>query len=253
MSRSDSRSHRLAVIIMAAGKGTRMNNPDIAKVMHLINDTPMVEYVVDLGMGLGAERIVVVVGWQKDSVIRHLRHTGKPVRCVEQTPQLGTGHAVMQAEKELRGFRGDVLVLSGDVPMLSFQTVSTLLQHHRATAAVATVLTAIVSDPSGYGRILRNTEGGVVGIVEHKDATVEERAVQEINSGVYVFQSSALFEGLKHITPSNAQQEYYLTDVFGYLWRNRMPVSAVAVSDSREVMGINTVAQLEEIRWFMSS
>lgn len=253
MSHSNRNSGDLAVIIMAAGKGTRMNNPEQAKVMYTINGKPMVEHVVDLAASLRASRIIVIVGWQKDSVIRHLSGTGKPVTCVEQSPQLGTGHAIMQAERELHDFTGDVLVLSGDVPMLSLRSSSALLAHHHATGATATVLTAILNDPTGYGRILRNADGTVRGIVEHKDATDEERSVREINSGIYVFKAPALFEGLRHITPSNVQKEYYLTDVFGYFWRNNLPVSALAASEPREVMGINTPDQLEEVRELMGS
>lgn len=239
----------LAVVIMAAGKGTRMNNPSMAKVMYAIDGKPMVEHVVDLAYTVGAERVVTVVGWQKDTVIDHLRATGKQVDCVEQNPQLGTGHAVMQAEMPLQGFAGDVLVLSGDVPLLTVRTVERLLEHHRASPTAATVLTAVLDDATGYGRILRDpATGDVTGIVEHKDATEEQRAVREINSGIYVFDRQRLFDGLAQITPDNAQKEYYLTDVFRYFWRNRLPVRAVAADDPVEIQGINTVAQLEEAR-----
>lgn len=239
----------LAVVIMAAGKGTRMNNPGMAKVMYTIADKPMVEHVVDLAYALHAERVVAIVGWQKDSVIDHLGGTGKKVDCVEQSPQLGTGHAVMQAEKPLQGFTGDVLVLSGDVPLLTMKTVQRLLDHHRSSPAAATVLTAVLADATGYGRILRaNGTGDVTGIVEHKDATEEQRAIREINSGIYVFDSAQLFEGLKHITPNNVQKEYYLTDVFQYLWSKKLPVRAIAADDPIEIQGINTVQQLEDAR-----
>jgi UDP-N-acetylglucosamine pyrophosphorylase len=239
----------LAVVIMAAGKGTRMNNPTMAKVMYTIAGKPMVEHVVDLAHALHAERVVAIVGWQKDTVIGHLRGTGKKVDCVEQNPQLGTGHAVMQAEKPLQGFSGDVLVLSGDVPLLTMKTVQRLLDHHRASPAAATVLTAVLPDATGYGRILREGGAGdVTGIVEHKDATEVQRAIREINSGIYVFDSSHLFEGLKHITPNNVQKEYYLTDVFQYLWNKKLPVRAIAADDPIEIQGINTVQHLEDAR-----
>lgn len=244
---------KLAVVIMAAGKGTRMNNPDMAKVMYTINGKPMVEHVVDLALKLGAARVIVVVGWQKDSVINHLRTVfGGRVECVVQEPQLGTGHAVMQTEPLLRDFDGDVLVLSGDVPMLSRETASRLIEVHRTGNARATLLTALLDDPTGYGRILRNPDGSVQGIVEHKDATPDQRAITEINSGIYVFDATLLFESLKHITPTNAQKEYYLTDVFQYFWRRREKVSAVAAAEPREILGINTPAQLEAARNMMS-
>lgn len=238
----------LAVVIMAAGKGTRMKNPDVAKVMYTIDDRPMIDYVVDIALRLGAQRTVVVVGWQKQSVIDHLTRTFSSVVCVEQSPQLGTGHAVMMAEPALEGFDGDVLVLSGDVPLLSYRTTASLIDLHRSTGATATVLTARLGQPTGYGRILRNGSDHVVGIVEEKDATTEQKEINEINSGIYVFDKAALFEGLKHITPENAQKEYYLTDVFQYFWRNHLPVRAVAAKEAGEVRGINTVGQLEEAR-----
>ncbi len=245
---------KLAVVIMAAGKGTRMNNPDMAKVMFSINGKPMVEHVVDLALKLNAERIVVIVGWQKDSVIDHLSKVfGPRVTCVEQNPQLGTGHAVMQAEKSLADFDGDVLVLSGDVPMMSYATSHSLIEFHRSSRAEATVLTAVLDDATGYGRILRNTDGSVLGIVEHKDATDDQREIREINSGIYVFDAKLLFESLKHITPTNAQKEYYLTDVFHYFWLHQFVVSAVVAPNPVEISGINTVAQLDAARDVMKA
>ncbi|HET6273906.1 MAG TPA: NTP transferase domain-containing protein [Bacteroidota bacterium] len=243
----------LAVVIMAAGKGTRMNNPDMAKVMYPINGKPLVEHVVDLALQLKSSRTVVIVGWKRESVIDYLRTTGKPAVCVEQVPQLGTGHAVMQAEKSLADFTGDVLVLSGDVPLLSFATTRSLIEHHRKEGAIATVLTAVLPDATGYGRMIRNPHGDVTGIVEHKDATEEQRQIREINSGIYVFDKLRLFEGLQHITPSNLQQEYYLTDVFEYFWKNDLKVCAIATPDSREIQGINTPQQLEDAREAMAA
>jgi UDP-N-acetylglucosamine pyrophosphorylase len=243
---------RLAVVVMAAGKGTRMNNPSVAKVMYTINDRPLIEWVVDLSARLDSSRTVVVVGWQKETVIAHIAVTHPSVRCVEQNPQLGTGHAVMQTEKELHGYAGDVLVLSGDVPMLTYRTARSLIDNHRASGAAATVLTAVLDDATGYGRIVREQGGGVSGIVEQKDASPEQRAIREINSGIYVFDAVKLFEGLRHITTNNAQHEYYLTDVFRYFWRNKLPVSAVIADDPLEVGGINTPAQLDEARRILS-
>jgi UDP-N-acetylglucosamine pyrophosphorylase len=225
-----------------------MNNPDIAKVMYTIAGRPMVDYVVDLALHLEAARIIAVVGWQKDAVIEYMISHGRPVHCVEQTPQLGTGHAVMQAGSELDGFEGDVLVLSGDVPLLRNTSVRGLVDSHRRSSVAATVLTAVPDDPSGYGRIMRNGTGHVVGIVEHKDATEEQRRVREINTGIYVFDRERLFEGLGQITPHNIQNEYYLTDVFQYFWTHRLPVGAVVAPDPFEVQGINTPVQLESAR-----
>jgi UDP-N-acetylglucosamine pyrophosphorylase len=243
---------RMAVVIMAAGRGTRMNNPDMAKVMYPINGRPMIEYVVHLAAGLRASVIVVVVGWQKDSVVDHLMRLPFRVSCVDQIPQLGTGHAVMQAEQALREFEGDVLILSGDVPLLSQATVAQLLESHRRTGADVTVLTAILDDPTGYGRILRGEDGLMTGIVEQKDATEKELAIQEINSGIYVFDKAKLFEALEHITPENKQNEYYLTDTLRYFWVRHWNVKAMLAKDPIEIQGINTPEQLEEARGIMA-
>lgn len=238
----------LAVVIMAAGKGTRMKNPDMAKVMYVVNGRPMIEHVVDLALQLRSQITVVVVGWRKEPVIAHLESRGKKVTFVEQSPQLGTGHAVMQAEPPLRTFDGDVLVLSGDVPMLTIETVRELLEYHRHHDAAATVLTCVLDDATGYGRVIRDASGNVTAIVEHKDATPDERTINEINSGIYMFDRAKLFEGLRWITPDNVQKEYYLTDVFEYFWRNNFKVCAVAAKRAQEVQGINTVQQLQDIR-----
>jgi UDP-N-acetylglucosamine pyrophosphorylase len=243
----------LGVVILAAGKGKRMKNPDMAKVMHQINDRPMVDYVLDLATTLKSERTILVVGWQKDAVIAHVKTLKGKVDFVHQVEQLGTGHAVLQTREALSGFDGDVLVLSGDVPLLTEKTLKALLGYHRATSAVATILTAELDDPTGYGRIIRNKDESVKKIVEHKEATEKEREIGEINSGIYVFDTVKLFEALEKITPENAQGEYYLTDVFEHFWKKEWKVSAVKALDPQEVMGINDVDQLEEARTIMAS
>ena len=239
-------THPLAIIIMAAGKGKRMKNPEMAKVMYEVGGKPMIGHVVDLALKLLPARTIVVVGWQKESVIEHLRTVAKPVEFVEQKELLGTGHAVMQTEAVLRDFVGDVMILSGDVPLLTESTTAALLGYHRSTEAFATILTAEILDPTGYGRIIRNKDGSVKRIVEEKDAKKKEKDVKEINSGIYVFQKQALFESLKHLEPTNAQNEYYLTDVLDTFWRNKWRVSAVKALDAFEVMGINDVDQLQK-------
>ena len=171
----------LGVIILAAGKGTRMKSPDIAKVMYEINGKPMVDYVVNVAMKLQAERILLVVGWQKQSVIDHISAISSNIEFVEQEQQLGTGHAVLQTDEALKEFDGDLLVLSGDVPLLTEKTAQALIGYHRMSGAMATILTAEVNDPSGYGRIVRNDKGNVQKIVEHKDATNYEAAINEID------------------------------------------------------------------------
>lgn len=239
------KSGKLAVVILAAGKGTRMNNPDMAKVMYELNGKPMIEYVVDLATKLQAQKALIVVGWQRQSVVDHISKAFPSVEFVDQTEQRGTGHAVMQAAEGLKEFAGDVLVLSGDVPLLAEKTVRSLVGYHRTSEASATILTVELPDPTGYGRIIRNNDGTVKKIVEQKDASKKELAVNEVNSGIYVFDKEKLFDALQHISPNNAQKEYYLTDVFEVFWKNDWRVSAVKAIDVLEVMGINDRTQLQ--------
>ena len=246
-------SYRFATVIMAAGMGTRMLNAEKAKIMFEVGGRPMIDHVVDLARSLGSSRIIAVVGYHRETVISHLERIGAPVEFAIQDPQLGTGHAVMQTEQFLRGFEGDVLVLSGDVPLLRKKAIEELVGHHRSQGAVATILTADLDDPKGYGRILRGEDGSVLGIVEEKDATDAQRKVKEINSGIYIFGSSHLYVALAHITTNNVQKEYYLTDVFGYFWRNGLKVAAQKARDFNEIRGVNTVAQLEEAERILRS
>ncbi len=234
-------------VVMAAGKGKRMLNAEIPKVMHKVNGKPMVDHVVDLAINLGSTPVIVIVGFKREMVIDHLEGVyGKAVTFAIQAEQLGTGHAVMQTEELLKGFDGDVLVLSGDVPLLTQKTMQNLVNSHHRTGAAMTVLTADVDDPTGYGRIVRLSDGSVDRIVEHKDASEEEKRVSEINSGIYVFKRKELFDALHHITPENSQHEYYLTDVFGYFVHHGMRVSAVLAKHFDEIRGVNTVDQLKE-------
>jgi UDP-N-acetylglucosamine pyrophosphorylase len=231
---------------MAAGKGTRMRDPSKVKVMYKVLGKPMIHYVVDLAYSLKAERVIVIVGYQKDVVIDYIRTSHPTVEIAVQADQLGTGHAVMQSETALKDFDGEVIVLSGDVPLLTVQTMKRLMEYHFETHAAATILTAHIDDPTGYGRIIRNDDDSVKKIVEEKDATEEERTVKEINSGIYIFHKQNLFESLKHITPHNVQKEYYLTDVFEYFWEHHWRVSALKAPHVDEIRGINTIEQLKQ-------
>lgn len=247
--RPDKKEERgFAAIIMAAGKGTRMKDPNGAKVMYEIHGKPMIRYVVDLAYNLGSSKVVVIVGYQREIVEAYVKQSHPDVECAFQEEQLGTGHAVMQAEKHLEKFSGDVLVLSGDVPLLNEATIEGLLRYRRRTHAVGTILTAKLEDPTGYGRIIRNADHSVKKIVEHKDATPEELELREINSGIYAFNKDKLFDGLKHIKAHNVQNEYYLTDVFEYFWRHHWIVSALMAKHPDEIRGVNTPDQLEEAR-----
>ena len=241
----------LAIIIMAAGKGTRMKS-DLAKVLHKANGRPVIEYVLEKTSALDPEKIVLIVGHQAEKV-KHATQQYQ-VEWVLQRPQLGTGHAVMQAEQSLHSFQGDILILSGDAPLVTIATLGQLIECHRMEDAAATVLTADLRDPSGYGRIIRNGESnGVSKIVEHKDASSEELLVQEINSGVYVFRADVLFDALKKISNNNAQHEYYLTDVFSICFDKGKKVSAYKTANADEIKGINTVEQLREAEKILST
>ena len=230
-----------------------MNNPDMAKVMYEINGKPMVEYVVELAAVVQSARTLVVVGWQKQMVMDYLSEKIPTVEFVEQAQQLGTGHAVLETADVLKDFEGDVLILSGDAPLLTEKTAKALIGYHRTSQAVATILTADFDDPTGYGRIIHNEDGSVKKIVEHKDASKKELGIREINSGIYLFNKQKLFDCLRQLSPNNVQGEYYLTDVFEMFWKNNWRVSAVKAIDTIEVMGINDPTQLEFARSIIAS
>lgn len=238
----------LASVIMAAGKGTRMKDPSKAKVMYPVLGKPMIHYVLDVAYTLHSRRVVVIAGYQREAVISYIKQSHPGAEIAVQAEQLGTGHAIMQTREALKDYDGDVVVLSGDVPLLTAGSMQRLIDHHRQVESVATILTAKYPDPTGYGRIIRNADGSVKKIVEQKDATDEERAVKEINSGIYVFDKEKLFDGLNHITSNNAQKEYYLTDVFEHFWNHQWKVSALAAEHPEEIQGVNTLEQLADVQ-----
>jgi UDP-N-acetylglucosamine diphosphorylase/glucosamine-1-phosphate N-acetyltransferase len=232
---------------MAAGKGTRMKDPSKAKVMYEVLGKPMIHYVLDVAYALKSNRVIVIAGYQRDAVMAYIKRSHPTAEIAVQAEQLGTGHAIMQTREPLKHYDGDVAVLSGDVPLLTVQSMQRLIDHHRQTHAVATILTAEYADPAGYGRIIRNQDGSVKKIVEHKDATEEERQVKEINSGIYVFDREKLFDGLNNIHSNNAQKEYYLTDVFEHFWNHQWTVAALKAEHPEEIQGVNTLDQLREV------
>ncbi len=194
-------------IILAAGQGTRMvsKNP---KVLHEVCGRTLLGHVIHANVDAGIDDIAVIVGFEGDKVKASL---SEGVQTFVQSQQLGTGHAVKQAMPFLEGFDGNVLVLVGDAPLIRPETLQAMIKSHEAGGFAATVLTAIFKDPTGYGRIVKNGEE-LIKIVEHKDATPEERSICEINSGMFCFDAAALRSVLAAITPNNAQGEYYLTD-----------------------------------------
>jgi UDP-N-acetylglucosamine pyrophosphorylase len=242
----------LAVVILAAGKGTRMNNPNKAKVMFELSGEPMIDYVVRQATSLQPSKIIAVVGFQKESVMEHLNaafqdlYTHNVLMYAYQDQQLGTGHAVMQAESTLQGFSGNILILSGDVPLLRAQTLRAFAQFHEASNGAVSVLSVEQRNPTGYGRIVRLANGDFERIVEQKDASEQERSISEINSGIYLVNAASLFAALKQVSNGNAQGEYYLTDIVGILRSRGEGVAAWKSAAFEEVQGVNTIEQLED-------
>lgn len=222
-------------IVLAAGKGTRMYS-DMPKVLHPILEKPMIDYVLDRLVEMKIDEIIVVVGSGSEHVKKHIKHE---VTYVEQKEQLGTGHAVLQAKHHLFGKEGVTMVICGDTPLFKTETLKQALKAHRNALAQATVLSTILDNPFGYGRIVRNQNDEFVKIVEQKDATVKEGLIKEINSGTYFFDNEVLFDSLKHLTSNNSQNEYYLTDVLEIIRQNKKTVIAHTLSDSDETIGVN--------------
>ncbi|CAI2717862.1 sugar phosphate nucleotidyltransferase [Nitrospina watsonii] len=231
----------LAVIILAAGQGKRMQS-DLPKVLHPLAGRPLLVHVLDGVQALAPERILIVVGYQADRVRPVC--AGYPVEFVEQTEQLGTGHAVMQAEAALQDFTGDVLILCGDMPLIRPETLRPLLLSHRASQAPCTLLSLKSNEKKDFGRVIRQADGSVGRIVENKDASPEEKTVDEYNSGVYCFEKSILFKALKGIGHRNAQQEYYLTDTVSRITEGGQAIQAIQTGDASEIFGINSIEDL---------
>lgn len=235
--------NNLYVIILAAGKGTRMKS-SLQKALHKICGRPMLQYVVDAVLGLKPTSVIVVIGQDRSQVRKVLRG---PVDYVIQREQLGTGHAARKTERILKGKRGDVLVVCGDTPLITTGTLKRLLKNHRGKKVSASVLTALVDDPAGYGRIIRTQGGNLKGIIEEKDvASMSEKRTHEINTGIYCFDCRNLFGTLRKLKCNNRQKEYYLTDVIGILTERGEEVGVVKARSIQEVMGVNDRIQLME-------
>ena len=243
----------LATVILAAGKGTRMKS-DLAKVLHPICGKPMLWHVVALARNLGSEKTVIVTGHQADLVKEAMKN--EALIYVHQEKQLGTAHAVLQAGDALRDFDGDVLILCGDVPLLLPSTIEGLLKNHRAGGGAITVMTTLLDDPGSYGRVVKNEAGEVLKIVEARDASTEERAIKEINTGIYCAENAFLFEAVRKIDNKNSQGEYYFTDIVEITRReNRKTGSFITgsfiIDDPSEAMGINTADDLKTAEGIM--
>ncbi len=235
----------LHVVILAAGKGTRMKSA-VSKVVHPLAGRPLIEHVLRTTTELAAATTTVVVGHGAEDVQAALgQYPG--VEFVVQAPQLGTGHALLQAEPVLAGRAGTVILLYGDVPLLSTSTLRQLLERHRASRSVLTVLTATLDDPYGYGRMVRDAAGALIRIVEERDASAEERAIREVNSGIYALELDSLFDQLRDLATDNSQGEYYLTDLVSANVRHNRRVATLCIDDATELRGVNTRVDLAEL------
>lgn len=231
---------QLKAVILAAGKGTRMKS-DLPKVVHTIEGKCLVDYAIEAAQGAGASDICLVVGYKYEVVRETILHQN--VRFVLQEEQLGTGHAVRCA-KDFLGDDGETMILFGDTPLITSDTLKRLQEYHRKNGNAVTVLSAMVDDPTGYGRIIRDACGNFVESVEHKDANEEQLASHEINSGMYIFDTKELKEALDKILPNNAQGEYYLPDTLTIIKDKGLKVDAFALDDPEDITGVNDQEQL---------
>jgi bifunctional UDP-N-acetylglucosamine pyrophosphorylase/glucosamine-1-phosphate N-acetyltransferase len=232
------------LVVLAAGKGTRMKSAE-PKVLHRAGGLRLIEHVLRAASSLRPATTVVIVGHMAEQVRRELGERLGLVFALQE-PQLGTGHALLQAEPHLTGATGTVVLLSGDVPLLRPATLEVLVRTHEQSGAAATVLTARVADPAGYGRVVRS-DGRIAAIVEDKDATPAERQIDEINSGIYAFALSPLFDALRSIGSANAQGEYYLPDLVRIYRARGLKVETVRLEDSREILGVNSRRELADV------
>ena len=234
-------------VILAAGMGTRMKSK-MPKVLHKVCGKPLSKWVIDASEAAGADKVCAVVGHKAETVKEVL---GDVCEFALQAEQKGTGHAVMQAIDVIKNSKGEVVILNGDTPLITAETINKAIEYHKNNDNQATVITAILDDATGYGRIVRDNDGSVLKIVEQKDASKEEKKINEVNSGMYVFDAQSLVYALDKITPNNAQGEYYLTDTLEILLSAGKKIGGYAISDNDEIRGINDRVQLNEAEKIM--
>ena len=234
-------------VILAAGMGTRMKSK-MPKVLHKVCGKPLSKWVIDASKAAGADKVCAVVGHKAETVKEVL---GDVCEFAVQAEQKGTGHAVMQAIDVIKNSKGEVVILNGDTPLITAETINKAIEYHKNNGNQATVITAILDDATGYGRIVRDNDGSVLKIVEQKDASEEEKKINEVNSGMYVFDAQSLVYALDKITPNNAQGEYYLTDTLEILLSAGKKIGGYAISDNDEIRGINDRVQLNEAEKIM--
>ena len=240
--------HPVYGLVLAAGLGTRMKSSK-AKVLHEVLDKPMILHVMDTIKNLSLDHTYVVVGHQKEKVSGLVKDY--QAGCIVQEEQLGTGHAVLCAEKELTGIGGSVLILSGDVPLIRAETLQAMLADHARNNPALTLMTTTMDDPTNYGRIVRSSQGTLLGIVEEKDATIEQKKIREINAGIYCAEIPFLFEALKKVGTDNKQGEIYLTDIVKIAIDAGLQVDSFSGASSEEVLGINSRDELARANGYL--
>ena len=239
-------------VILAAGKGTRMKS-DKPKVLHTIFDKTLLGYIIDAVNKTGlADENFVIVGHQAERMEEFLKNNYQNAKPVLQSPQLGTGHAVSMVVPYLKDFKGEVIILNGDLPLIRPETIKEIIESHHASNSDLTIMSAIFDDPTGYGRVIKNKDGHVEAIVEEKDTTPEQKAVKEINAGVYVLNWEKISPAFSDLKSDNAQGEYYLTDIVKWANNKNMNVKAYILKDNEELFGINCKAQLAEASKMMN-
>lgn len=233
----------MKAIVLAAGKGKRLQSEkfNLPKVLREANGKPLIAHVLGQIDFIEKQNTVIVVGYRKEQVMEQV---GGAYRYSVQEEQKGTGHAVQCAREQFEGYDGDVLILYGDMPLVKRETYQAIIEKHRQSGADCTILTAVVADPPAYGRIVRDANGAVKAIVEDKDCDAEQKKIQEVNAGIYVFKSKLLFEGLKKLKNSNAQNEYYLTDMPMIFIEDGRKVVTYSIDNITEIYGVNTVEDL---------
>lgn len=238
-------NNELRIVILAAGKGTRMDS-NLPKVLHSFNNKPLIDHVLDESSLLNPLETILVVGFKKEMVVDHM-HKRKNLKFAEQNDQLGTGHAVLQTKKLLQNKSGHILILYGDVPNIKSSTLLPIINKHIKEDRGISLITAELEDPTGYGRIIKDSGGKLLKIIEEKDCSKSEKKINEINTGIFIFKIPEIFKIIEKIKTNNASREYYLTDIVE-LAQNKMTMQAVKINDSTEIIGVNTIKQLEELK-----
>jgi bifunctional UDP-N-acetylglucosamine pyrophosphorylase / glucosamine-1-phosphate N-acetyltransferase len=239
---------KLSIIILAAGQGKRLGGKTQKVVKELFNK-PMLLYILETVKKLFPEKIAVVVGYKKEEVFKQLKN--EQVEYAEQPVPRGTGDAVLKTEKIFDGYNGDVLILYGDVPFISYETLNSLYKRYKENTASCVVLSSVMDEPAGYGRIRRNATGNVEKIVEDVNASEEEKKIKEVNAGVYIFSAPDLFRALKKVTPDSVKGEYYLTDVIEILSSMNKKVLSLKTDTPEETMGVNTFEDIKKAEFYI--